>query len=108
MMLLWLLACGGGEEESGDPTCVEPPVVTWDSYGHIFMTTYCVSCHSVYNVDHRFGAPLGVDFDTEADLIRQVERVRVRVIEEQTMPVAGGVFADDLLLFERYLGCLGE
>jgi hypothetical protein len=30
------------------------------------------------------------------------------VLEEQTMPVAGGVFPEDLLLLERYLGCLEE
>lgn len=107
-MLLWLLACGPGAGDSGDPRCTEAPVVTWESYGHIFMTTYCVSCHSTYNEDHRYGAPVGVDFDSEADLIRQAVRVRVRVLEEQTMPVAGGVFPDDLVLLERYLDCLGE
>jgi uncharacterized membrane protein len=107
-MMLWLLLACGSAEDSGDPACTAPEAVTWESYGHIFMTTYCVSCHSVYNEDHRFGAPVGVDFDTEADLLRQVERVRVRVLEEQTMPVAGGVFPEDLLLLERYLGCLEE
>ncbi len=100
MILALLLACADVPEE-----CADAPEVTWDNHGHAFVTTYCVSCHSAHNTTQRYGAPIGVDFDTEDDLLRQADRVRVRVLEEQTMPVGGGVFEDDRYLLQMYLDC---
>lgn len=103
-MLLLLLACAGTPADTAPAGCDTGPHVTWDSFGEGFFTTYCQACHSETAPD-RAGAPVGVDFDTEAEVRARVERVRVRVLEEATMPVGGGVYEDDRALLTQYLAC---
>ena len=97
-----------GSEDSGADTglaCADQPDVTWTNFGHAFVTTYCLSCHSVQNTEHRYGAPEGIDFDTEADVDRQADRIRARVLDDGTMPIGGGVYEADLELLDVYLTC---
>ncbi len=104
-MLLLLLACSGTPADSGLPrACDTGPTVTWETFGEGFFTTYCQPCHSA-TTPNRAGAPEGVDFDTNEQVRAQVDRVRVRVLEQLDMPVGGGVDEDDLLLLDRYLEC---
>jgi uncharacterized membrane protein len=46
-----------------------------------------------------------VTFDTEADLARWADRIRVRTLQEHTMPVGGGLYDQDLALLEVMLEC---
>ena len=49
----------------------------------------CQPCHSQYQTDRTFGpAPGGVTFDTPESIARLAERIRLRVVETQTMPFA--------------------
>ena len=49
----------------------------------------CQPCHSQYQSDRTFGpAPGGVTFDTPESIARLAERIRVRVVETKTMPLA--------------------
>ncbi len=48
---------------------------------------------------------MGVDFDTMDAVIAQTGRIRARTIDEQTMPVGGGVSQDDLSLLAAWLDC---
>lgn len=106
MILLALtLACVSDDVESANPDCVGDLDVTWDGFAHGFFTTYCTSCHSVNNTASRYDAPTDVNFDTEADTIRQADRVRTRVLVEATMPIGGGVYDTDLTLLEAYMTC---
>ena len=82
-----------------------PDDVTWDAFAHGFMITYCTSCHSVNNTDNRYDAPEEVNFDTEKDVYDHAARVRVRVLDDQTMPISGGVYPEDLHLLDVYLTC---
>lgn len=102
---LWALACGAVEEPAESARISALPLVTWNSFTHAFVTTYCLGCHSRDNVDQRHGAPEAINFDTEADVSTYAARIRVRVLDEETMPVGGGVYAEDLVLLERYLDC---
>lgn len=88
-----------------DPVAVDA-TLTWAAFGQGFVRTYCSSCHSETTPNRR-GAPEGVNFDREAELAAWGARVRVRVLEDGTMPLGGGVLADDLLLLDRYLCRLG-
>ncbi len=106
IVLTLLLACGGMEDSASATSCPTEAPPTWNTFGHGFVTTYCLACHSEGNTNRRYGAPEGMDFDTEAQVRLYAERLRVRVIEEETMPVGGGVYADDLVGFERYLNCI--
>ena len=107
MILLALLACGEEDlpldDSSVDP-CDEAAEVTWVNFGEGFFTTYCGACHSE-TAANRYGAPEGVDFDRPSEVRDQEERIRVRVLQEETMPVGGGVFPEDLELLETYLDC---
>ncbi len=109
LLPLVLLACQGEPEpvdsgSSQSPLCEEGYDLTWDNFGQGFFLTYCTSCHSEES-PNRFGAPEGIDFDTEEQAQAWKERLRVVVVEEETMPLGGGVFDDDLYLFEIYLEC---
>ena len=77
---------------------------SWLATGRSLFRTYCTSCHSI-EADERFGAPEGVDFDTEQDVRNWEERIITRVLEEATMPLGGGIPADDLELFRIYMEC---
>jgi uncharacterized membrane protein len=109
-LLVALLACSGGPTtDTGDgldqSACTDAPEVTWDGWTHGFFLTYCTACHSANNTDNRAGAPESVNFDSEADVRDQADRVRARVIEDLDMPVGGGVYDDDLYLLDLYLRC---
>ncbi len=91
-------------EDSGNPDCdleTDYPV-TWDGWASGFFATYCRSCHSV-TTPNRQGAPEGMDFDTQADVDHHFDRIWLTVLEQERMPVGGGVYSDDLLLVTEYL-----
>lgn len=49
----------------------------------------CLPCHSRFPSDPTFGAaPAGVAFDAPESIARFAERIRVRAVDTQTMPVA--------------------
>ncbi len=70
--------------------CTSPMGVNWDNWGSGFFQTYCNTCHSS-QTQARHGAPVGVDFDSQFVAALYSERIAVRVIEEGTMPIGGGV-----------------
>jgi hypothetical protein len=98
-------ACGepATAETAGPP--IDCAAVTYDTFGGPFLATYCRSCHSRTAPDRR-GAPQGVDFDSEADAVRQSDAIGRTVLESGTMPVGGGVQDSDVALLERWLVCL--
>jgi len=87
-------------DDACDPDTVYP--VTWDGWASGFFTTYCRACHSV-TTPNRQGAPEGVNFDSQADVDRQLDAIWRVVLEDERMPVGGGVYPDDLLLLTQYL-----
>lgn len=88
--------------------CSGPPNVSWANWGEGFFRNYCTGCHSSQNLDSRFGAPIGVNFDEEAPSLALAARVRARVLESHDMPSGGGIPADDLVLLQRFLDCAGS
>ncbi|HEY0883445.1 MAG TPA: hypothetical protein VGD87_18055, partial [Archangium sp.] len=77
--LLLLSGCTGNL--AGPPA----PCATKD--GAEVLATRCLTCHSVtLTGTARSGATAGVDFDTEADVRRWVDRIRQRTFVDKTMP----------------------
>jgi uncharacterized membrane protein len=99
-----LFACAGpsGSSDTGAEACGG---LSYDSFGAAFLTTYCRTCHSSGAADRR-GAPVGVDFDSEADAVGRAADIRRTVLEDGSMPVGGGVTALDRERLEAWLGCL--
>ncbi|MDP2305697.1 MAG: hypothetical protein Q8P18_06690 [Pseudomonadota bacterium] len=104
-MLLFLLACTGASEDTAaiDP-CEGAHAVSWVGFADGFFATYCRSCHSAETQD-RFGAPVGMDFDTLYQVRTHAAAVRVTALEQGSMPVGGGVYEDDLILLDEWLRC---
>jgi len=66
----------------------------------------CLPCHSQYQSDPSFGpAPGGVTFDTPESIARLAERIRVRAVETQTMPLANktGMTPEERALLARWI-----
>jgi uncharacterized membrane protein len=66
----------------------------------------CLPCHSRFPSDPAFGpAPAGVAFDTPESIARLAARIRVRVVETQTMPLANktGMTPDERALLARWI-----
>lgn len=105
LALMLLLACH--KDEVVESAACSGYVPTWEGWTHGFFRTWCTSCHGTFAVE-RNGAPIGVDFDSEAGALRWRERIRERVLVDGTMPIGGGVYAEDLALLEAWLDCAGE
>lgn len=118
-MLAAVLACGDADPSDSDTPAhacdalVEPgPAecdgayeVDWDSWGEGFMLTQCQTCHAS-SASNRYGAPEANVFDTVEDVCSQRERIQVRVLDEETMPPAGGLTEDDKVLLQTWLDCV--
>lgn len=69
-VLLGLLFAGCTSTEVPTPTQAvcptpDPMTLTWDSFGHQFMTDFCTDCHSsALSHSQRNGAPLFHDYDS--------------------------------------------
>lgn len=88
----------------GDEDCETDFVLTWNAVGEPFFHTWCRSCHSA-DAPQRFGAPEGVDFDTEEQVRSQAAKIRTWTIDMEAMPLGGGLSEDDILLLDLYLRC---
>lgn len=104
LLLVGLLGCTGTPVDTAPDVCADVHDVDWYSFGDGFFRTYCRSCHSA-EVPNRYGAPDGVNFDAEADVVTHAVAIRRAVLEDGTMPVGGGVLEDDLLFLDEYLAC---
>jgi len=66
----------------------------------------CLPCHSAYPADASVGAaPAGVAFDTPESIGRLAERIRVRAVETQTMPLGNktGMTPGERALLARWI-----
>lgn len=107
-MLLALWACApaphgapAAVEEAAAPA--EPCEVTWDNFGHGFVLTYCQGCHADLTPD-RHGAPPGLSFATEAEVLASRDRV-LATVQGETMPPAGGVDDAAIARLATWLEC---
>lgn len=104
MLLLALLAACDGGADSADACATVPYEVTWANFGDGFFGSYCRGCHSVATPS-RYGAPDAVNFDGIEEVRQWEERIRVTVLEDQSMPIGGGVYDQDLEFLGYFLDC---
>jgi uncharacterized membrane protein len=105
-MLFLLIACNGDKPATTEKPaeCATAPEVTYENWGKGFFLTWCGACHSSTSAE-RSGAPEGVDFDSLSKIQEWQDRIEARVLEEQSMPLGGGVYEEDLQLLEVFLKC---
>ena len=112
MILLLLTACGdkptetGSIEPSTDPPewCQEEMEVTYENFGEGFLLTHCQGCHAG-DAPNRFGAPETVSFDNEEQVNQWLSLIMFTILDDQSMPPAGGITEDELTLVEIWLEC---
>lgn len=61
---------------------------TWDNYAKDFFAFYCTRCHSVNNTtrEERSNAPMGLNWDDEASVRANLDRIRNAVGVDNFMP----------------------
>lgn len=112
--LALLSACGKEEEGSGDTAsavidCSREPALDWDNYAAGFFDKNCNGCHSSeLTGEARYGAPPGVDFDTEDGALALAERVHERVVVQETMPPGGGLLPSEMRMIDEWLQCAAD
>ena len=97
----------GTLEEAAEATpewCDTAAAVGWEDFGEGFLLTHCQSCHASL-APERHGAPESVSFDTESQASQWAEAILRTVIDQATMPPAGGVTEAEKELLAAWLTC---
>ena len=105
-MVLLIIACASGHVDSAS-NCDNAQFVEWNYWASGFFTTYCNGCHSVES-SNRYGAPDGINFDSEADVQSRSHEIYKSVLINETMPKGGGVEQSELDNLQVYLHCWTE
>jgi uncharacterized membrane protein len=100
-----------GDAAAGDAPAATPGEVTapdapLETVAMAIVARRCQPCHAATPTDATFAAaPNGVVFATAADVRRLAERVRVRAIDQQTMPLANktGMSAEERSVLNAWL-----
>lgn len=105
LLVLWLGCAGKGGDSA--PCSDRDPPLTWRSFGDAFFTSHCTGCHHSLNPEEgRGGAPVGVDFDSYADVLAQLDRIEARVVpEDGGMPPDGALTAEQRAALAEWIGC---
>lgn len=90
-----------------DPDVCETSYLTYDTFGAGFSANWCRGCHSSTVPEAgRQMAPLGVNFDTEADVLHWQTRIRARATgDAPTMPPAGGPNVAERQQLAEWIDC---
>ncbi len=112
--LVVLAACGTDTMTGGDDEPDPPPedvcktsYLDYSNFGKPFALDWCRGCHSSSVPSNmRQKAPVGVDFDTLADVQHWKERIAIRATGPMpTMPPAGGPSEEERTLLAEWVGC---
>ena len=100
---------GAGGMDVMPTACDETvPVVTYETFGEGFLSTYCQGCHASAAAD-RQGAPDALVFDTEDDVYDFQDQILDAVTsDEPRMPPSGGPLEDDRERLTIWLSCFAE
>ena len=87
--------------------CPSDSYLTWESFGEGFMLDHCTGCHSaLLEEGQRAGAPLGVDFNTQALVQDQLDRIYARSADDNTtMPPTDTVDTWERAALGEWLAC---
>jgi hypothetical protein len=108
-ILVSTLVAASGCLAGGVPDTQEPSDCTDATYACVsrLIAARCLTCHSAALTGlARFDAPLGVDFDTEEDVRRWRDRIRIRAIDAPTMPPGAPLPEEERALLGAYLDML--
>ena len=87
--------------------CDRQPPLDWDNFGEGFFALHCTECHSSTNSNvQRSGAPIGLDFDTYGEVVREVSRIEaVATGPDAAMPPSKEPTEAELTMLREWLEC---
>ncbi|MBL8973019.1 MAG: hypothetical protein JNK56_20700 [Myxococcales bacterium] len=87
--------------------CPADSILSSENFGAPFMLTYCNGCHSKgLAADERADAPLGMNFDTLADVRTHAPRIWLRAADHNaSMPPYGAPAQDERTRLGEWLAC---
>jgi uncharacterized membrane protein len=92
-------ACGTGSAS------IDCSAATIPSFTKVTAFAQCTSCHSsTLSASARQGAPVGVDFDTYAAAVNNIDS-GLREIEDGRMPPSNTLSTDELTQIETWASC---
>jgi uncharacterized membrane protein len=92
--------------DAGSPTPCESSTLTYQTFGDPFIANWCRSCHSSeLPPEMRQLAPLNVNFNSRADVLRFSRRISFLVVTSETMPPAGGPTERERALLADWIAC---
>ncbi len=98
----------GSGSVGGLPGDCTPVDTTYAAFAQGFFATSCAPCHLESSTgDARLGAPPEVSFGAEDDVAFWQARIRVRALDERTMPPGAPLSGCDAAHLESYLDALG-
>jgi hypothetical protein len=105
-----LLTTGCGDQGGESPEtvdCDRQPPLNWSNFGEGFFSLHCTSCHSSENSDvQRSGAPIGLDFDTYSEVVREVSRIEIAAIgDDAAMPPSSKPTEAEIAMLSEWLTC---
>ena len=114
LLLGAVVACGGDSPEgstlkpldTGYAVCSD--VGSWSTVGAPFVVTWCAPCHSsdLLTEETRGGAPVGVDIQTYADVVRWEASIRAWALTDSPlMPPTGGPSSAERERVEAWMDC---
>lgn len=112
-LMFGLAACGmdsGPQVEEPDPPDADvckTSYLDYQNFGEPFSLDWCRGCHSAaLPAGMRQKAPVGVDFDGPADLVKWKDRILARSTgPTPSMPPAGGPSDTERALLAEWLTC---
>src|SRR5687767_8807643 len=94
---------------SGLAACIASPSTTncpvsGSEAGRTVLVSACLNCHSsALSGAQRSNAPVGVDFDNDADVRRWKDRILVRAVDQGTMPPAAPLDRCEGVVLREYV-----
>jgi uncharacterized membrane protein len=94
--------------DSGDPTSTGADAAPVPAYAEIeaLIAKHCLGCHSKTPTDEIFKiAPLGVMYDTPAQIRAKATQIKLRAVDTKTMPFGNktGMTDDERALLGRWI-----
>ncbi|ACY13074.1 c-type cytochrome [Haliangium ochraceum] len=101
----FLVACGGDDGDGGSGA-IDCDNTTEIAAGRQVVEDSCLGCHSSTLAEgSRGGAPVGINFDSDADVNDREDAIRDEAIFEAEMPPGNPLSDVEMDALEHYLTC---
>ena len=95
-----------GHDGTFTANCDRDPPLTYENFGQAYLGKWCTGCHSsLVRQNQRSGAPLGVDFDTYADVLAWAAEIDEAAVQTDYMPPGGGASQAESGALGEWLRC---